>query len=380
MNMMAHSVILSTLVSVAAGHGTLVSPLPRNAVDRVLPVKERTPRHPCSCANASGASCDIGQSCYWYQQGCFIGCPTCDSVSGRRQVDLCGLGWKATLPTKYRTVNRDSVPGSIYDIYQHNPWRSPGSAPVIDSCGLAGGTPWSQNVSEWGDYVTTPFAKHGARGSALKPIGSPTIWHRGGTAEVTWQSVANHGGGYAYRLCQADGPLTEACFQALPLDFVHGKQRLLFANGTTLLIGGTYVSEGTYPAGSSWARNPIPPRCLGAGCYTGRPCVPCPGTAGSDCTSCDNTPEPSFTPPCDEGDKPGLCSGNQGGPVNVTSAHFYPGVSPVSIIDTLALPATLAPGKYVLGWRLDCEATAQVWTNCADIEISDPVDARGRSL
>jgi hypothetical protein len=26
-------------------------------------------------------------------------------------------------------------------------------------------------------------------------------------------------------------------------------------------------------------------------------------------------------------------------------------------------------GKYVLGWRYDCEATAQVWSNCADITL-----------
>ena len=31
-----------------------------------------------------------------YSQGCFIGCKTCDHVSGRRQTDLCGAGFKAT--------------------------------------------------------------------------------------------------------------------------------------------------------------------------------------------------------------------------------------------------------------------------------------------
>ena len=38
------------------------------------------------------SGCDNAQACYWYQQGCTIGCPTCDHVSGRVQVDLCGLG------------------------------------------------------------------------------------------------------------------------------------------------------------------------------------------------------------------------------------------------------------------------------------------------
>ena len=30
---------------------------------------------------------NIDQACYWYQQGCSIGCPTCDSISGRVQVN-----------------------------------------------------------------------------------------------------------------------------------------------------------------------------------------------------------------------------------------------------------------------------------------------------
>ena len=366
------SMPIAFLATFCLGHGSLVDPLPRNAVDRSLPRALRTPEHPCSCANASdpGAACDVGQSCYWYQQGCTIGCPSCDSVSGRVQIDLCGKGHPSTLPPQFRTVNLNSTPGSVLDIYKWNPWRAPGAAPVMDACGLAGGTPWTANVSEWGDYVQTPFATHGDKGSdVLKPLAAPAVWAAGGTAEVTWQVTANHGGGYAYRLCAADAPLTEACMQSTHLDFVPGKQTLLFANGTRLAIGGSYVSEGTLPAHSMWARNPIPPRCLGNGCYTGRPCVPCPGTPGSDCTTCDNTPEPSFPPPCDEGDRPGLCSGNQGGPANVTSAHFYPGVSPVSVVDVVKLPPTLPPGRYVLGWRLDCEATAQVWSSCADVEI-----------
>ena len=36
--------------------------------------------------------------------------------------------------------------------------------------------------------------------------------------------------------------------------------------------------------------------------------------------------------------------------------------------DELRVPV-VRPGKYVLGIRWDCEKSAQVWTNCADIEI-----------
>ena len=353
----------------ASGHGALVNPLTRNAVDKYLAWSERAPASPCICANTTRGSvtgpgqredwCDNGQACYWYQQGCSIGCPTCDSVSGRVQIDLCGLGKKATVnEPQFRTVNRAAQAGSEYDIYQHNPWRAPGSAPTIDACGLAGGTPWGANVPEWGEYVNTTNAVHGDRGSQLPPLPSSTVWRRGELAEVTWQITANHGGGYQYRLCPSHEELSEECFQRNPLRFDVSKQALQWNNGTRLAINGTFLTEGTLPAGSMWAMNPLPPRCLSGNCRAGSGCSPCPGTPGSDCTSCDDTPEPSFPPPCREADRPGLCSGNQPSPWGA-----------VAVVDSVILPSQLTPGKYVLGWRYDCEATAQVWANCADITI-----------
>ena len=92
-------------------------------------------------------------------------------------------------------------------------------------------------------------------------------------------------------------------------------------------------------------------------------CLPCPGTPGSDCTTCDNDPNPSFRPPCNEGAQAGLCSGNQG------AGMLGSPDGPVSVSDSVIVPPDLKPGSYVLGWRLDCEATAQVWSSCADIEI-----------
>ena len=79
--------------------------------------------------------------------------------------------------------------------------------------------------------------------------------------------------------------------------------------------------------------------------------TPCPGTAGSDCSRCDNNwggTGVAFPPPCDG------CKG---------SNHAR------AIRDLVKIPKDLAPGKYVLGWRWDCEATAQVWSNCADITV-----------
>lgn len=39
------------------------------------------------------------------------------------------------------------------------------------------------------------------------------------------------------------------------------------------------------------------------------------------------------------------------------------------IADKVIIPKGLKPGHYVLGWRNDCEETAQVWQNCADVKI-----------
>ena len=63
-------------------------------------------------------------------------------MSGRRQTDLCKSGKKATVnDPMYRSVNRNAKAGSPEDIYRHNPWRAPGSAPIVDPCGVgeAGG-------------------------------------------------------------------------------------------------------------------------------------------------------------------------------------------------------------------------------------------------
>ena len=39
------------------------------------------------------------------------------------------------------------------------------------------------------------------------------------------------------------------------------------------------------------------------------------------------------------------------------------------VSDKLVIPDDLKPGKYVVSWRWDCEETAQVWQNCADVNI-----------
>jgi lytic starch monooxygenase len=130
---------------------------------------------------------------------------------------------------------------------------------------------------------------------------------------------ANHGGGYQYRICPLSEELSEECFQKHPLPFA-GAVALEWQNGSRLEIQGRFLSNGTVPAGSAWARQPMP--------YSNA-----------------NTP-PQFDPPCDE--KPdawktetGVCSGRY--------------LTNVSIVDWLTVPRATPSGDYVLQLRYDCE-------------------------
>lgn len=339
--------------------------MPRNAVDRNLPAWRggkfgnqtcehvAAPTHTCwgcDCENGTEA-CQIGQTCVWFSQGCSIGCKSCDGgESNPNYKDRCGSGMKPTNnDPKFRTYNRNAVAMSKEDLYQFNPWRAPGNAPVYDPCGMAGGGPtW---VSTGLSYVDTKFAKQGDLGSQVLPP-NPTgiVWPTGSTVEAKWSIRANHGGGYQYRLCSATQGLTEDCFRQTPLEFA--KQTWLeFRNGTRLELEGKYLSEGTVPANSTWAMNPIP-FC---------------DEREDLCTPSSIITEGSFQPACHGGDLRN----------NATDPRPHPlcsGVFPfgVTIVDALIVP-DVSPGDYVLGLRYDCEMTAQIWQQCADITIAAPI-------
>jgi hypothetical protein len=142
-----------------------------------------------------------------------------------------------------------------YDIFKFNPWRAPGKAPVFDSCGMAGGR-WTEAFNA-AAYNTTKFAKMGDLGSVVlpkRPTG--TVWTRGGEARTRWQMTANHGGGYIFRLCPADQPLTEECFMKTVLTWATPTHVLRFANASDdMVINATDVTEG---GGIGWRLNPFP--------------------------------------------------------------------------------------------------------------------------
>ena len=169
----------------------------------------------------------------------------------------------------------------------------------------------------------------------------------GNLVETGWYIRANHGGGYAFRLCAKSSSnssgsncSTESDFLKLPyLKFEATKLR--WNDGSEENITGTYITEGTFPEGSMWAMNPLP-----------------------------QSPSADFPPPCKSGTKPPVKA-----PMALGKYGHNPGrcagnwPTTVSIIDSVRVPSDTPAGEYVLSWRWDCEMTAQVWNACSDITI-----------
>jgi len=296
--------------------------------------------------HATRRDCE-NESCYWFSQGCLIGCPKC-VVNTTLASDGCPLDKRAEptiMSPSLRTwdVNNDMTlmwpeMGKPHeDITKAHPWRYPGSAPVMDPCGVAGGSK-SENIAAAG--LVPAGYEAGDLGSSLPENKRKKIIRAGTTFNVSWRLRVNHGGGYQYRLCGPKGKLlTEECFQEVPLGFYGSTHTLIFKNGTEAAIPATYVSTGTMPTGSMWARVPIP------ACYH--------ITGGLGDQGCD---KPQFEPPagCDKN-----CWGYQ---------NFGTRTIP-DIQDTLVVPEDLPAGQYVLGWRWDNEQGSQVWGDCSDVII-----------
>ena len=86
---------------------------------------------------------------------------------------------------KLRTANTAAECGSKDDIYYFSPWRAPGSAPVIDACGVAGGRlPGQGNGCCGAEFVNTSVARLSDHGSALPKRPTGTVWKAGTNVRV----------------------------------------------------------------------------------------------------------------------------------------------------------------------------------------------------
>jgi len=261
---------------------------------------------------------------------------------------VCDNGIKAPkLPREARTVNTDVEDGAENDYYMYSPWRAPGTAHVLDPCGVAGGVNGTAGSNPYGiSYINTSHARAGDKGTNIRRRDTGVVWTAGDVVEVSWTINANHGGGYYYRLCKlpSDGSqLTEDCFQKTPLRFVGNTSFRWNGDRTTdEQIENVFVAVGTHPAGSTWAMNPVPRN----------------DTAQTGA---------SFAPKCKE-----VCTGcTEGGAPGCANCRCTGewGVPNLEIVDNVALPWMLPAGDYVVGFRWDTEESNQVWNSCADVTI-----------
>merc|ERR1711988_1947624 len=80
------------------------------------------------------------------------------------------------------------------------------------------------------DCGTFQFGPTAERYPPLFKNAPETVWALGSVQEVGWYVLANHGGGYAYRLCKLnenhdyDADVSEECFNSGHLSFVGDKQ------------------------------------------------------------------------------------------------------------------------------------------------------------
>merc|ERR1712080_409057 len=209
-----------------------------------------------------------------------------------------------------------------------NPWAAPGQAPSLGGgCGIFGGNPWGCPAGK----VTRP---PGSVCGQEKPIGRgkrgtssfgtdarlfdfpemiTTEWQGGTVQDVIWSSSGGHRGGYTYRLCKLPRKgrkaITEECFTKNVLEFATNFTMIKGMNkvgkGEWEKFEQTDLREGTYPEGSVW--RPV-------GKYL----------------------------------KSKLATLRK---------------------DSVVVPASLKPGKYVLGWRWDGNGGNQVWQSCSSIKL-----------
>lgn len=347
---------LVVLLDLATAHSSLIKPKPRNAIDSELPEWENgsapymwvpnigNAGAPCACRNGTDV-CAPAQTCLWFSVGCTIGCKECDGgdkgSANPNRVDRCGSGMKATNnDPKHRTLNRNVEAGSEEDWTKFNPWRAPGHAPVFDPCGRASGS--YKATPGKGEFTNTKYAKLGDLGSQLPKYDTGTVWEAGSTVETRTSFRAVHGGGYQFRLCPLESNLTEACFQETPMPF-SGNSKLMISDGSMIELDSVDVTNGTLPVGGAWRMLAIPD--VGGAAVRGW----------------------AFKPPCEEPGYPDHPPKfpNQG---NCTGDWTHN----ITMYDYLRVPEHLEPGEYVLGFRWDCETSAQVWQSCADVKITAP--------
>ncbi|OEU08226.1 Fasciclin-domain-containing protein [Fragilariopsis cylindrus CCMP1102] len=292
-------------------------------------------------------------------------------------------------------VDKGNVSASVFS---GNPWFVPGTAAVVDSCGVLGGWKY-ENARDFmkgpnntffsvrndvnGDmppkYMNPPAGTLGstvlsetvnmrmqdAQGKSAAAY--PVVWTAGEIVEGAYNVGANHGGGHQYRLCPVENlnnnTLDESCFQSTVMEFANDRSLFIaMSDDGTVIANITFDAmdiddgntDGVMPKGSTWRKIGIP-ACAGWNLGTGNSC----------------TRGPQFT----DHAPPGYY-GLGGGDPEANSPDLQAVLSSSKIIDKLEVPEGLS-GDYVVSWRWDAEQSAQVWTSCAIVTIVDPENMLG---
>lgn len=376
------------------GHGTMSWPPNRAGM---MMAKAGQCTFPKGAVDYYAADTEERGSCLWFNEGCQIGCASCTGFfpAGKNCTSpnpdgtwpLCALGDQPLCdnvmePTLNDPSLRTFPDGKVKPAGKYNPWRAPGHAPVINSCGISGS--WVTDMG-WVGHAQggspPPGLGYGFAGTDL-PESPKTTWIAGSTVEAAWTIWANHGGGYQYRLCPKDSAvgLTEKCFQMMPLMPATNVSYLQYGDdkSTRQPFPATRVTEGVMPQGSVWTKNPV---AYAAGHTDISP---------STLVDANGVPtDPNFFDPVFQPVLPELVGGGIG-PECGTNIQFHdPAFKPAqpygscskedwdrvikkynfNIIDELLVPTDLTPGEYVLSFRWDCEQSPQIWSGCSDITV-----------
>merc|ERR1719469_973333 len=283
-------VAVLSAAELVSGHGVMTMPISRSL---------RFATNASDGMQFAG-ECPGGEACTWYNQKVVI---PGNVTNCNRSLRTMGVSCGDENPGDFVCT-----PGAAV------PWCAPGSAPVRSACGIFSGG-------------------YGSNGRDMRDLpGDPLVtWAAGAIAQVGWAITANHGGGYAWRLCKADSDLSEDCFQAGHLQYASDEHRIVDPTSKVVAVIPAVRSDvGTHPIGSSWSRNPFPME-LGSI----EPIAGLPEVYGR-------------------------------GPFNY------------SVVDDVLVPHDLEAGHYVLSWRWDAEQTKQVWAQCGDVMVTSRAELRGR--
>ncbi|CAL1129089.1 unnamed protein product [Cladocopium goreaui] len=265
------------------------------------------------------------------------------------------------------------------------PWMRPGHFSWADARDLAD---VSQTFHPCGCYnphgvqfCAGVELAHGWGETSMGPVAGPKVtppqWPLGSQQETAFNLYANHGGGYVYMLCkrtdflQCQKDLSEPirsstreqvdaylkciwdCFESNVLEFADS-QWLEYQEqrDMNVTMKPSSRSEGTLPAQSSWRWIPIPDTTQITGGGDGTCSWDAVESFSNDQVKQHFTEDFGTDQLCDTGPK-------------VHNPNNW------QVKDKVIVPANLPVGEYVLSWRWDCYMADQIWSNCADVEITN---------